>query len=383
LLVAVGLKLHPRDVIDVCGLLFAKVVIMKSKSFVLMIVSLGFGLVAAIGISQVMGRNNGGAAPEIPKRPVLVASADLEHNSRLTEENVRVEEWPVEIVPENTAESIEQIKQMVCRQALGKGMPINLSTLVHEKNVDQISIPNGCAVISIKVSAEDTIYGMLRPGDKVNMIGHIRGKPAKTFLRGLRVFSVDANMTAKGVSREEGGAGGDAVVGILANERQSEMIMQVQKEGAIKLVLRGDHVQTEEENALDEEGMRGLGLFGEEIAETPQIPTPSTPVTTDIRPLMDPPKTTKTMKVWTQEGMELVTFRDGVAVTPGPIDRHRSKSVKVSEEDEGRDDGKKSSKSPKSEESEESSSGSKSKFDDDGDSEASNEYERGLEEDQY
>jgi pilus assembly protein CpaB len=298
---------------------------MKSKSFVLMIVSLGFGLVAAIGISQVMGRNHNGQAPEIPKRSVVVAAVDLEHNSLLTEENVRLEEWPLEIIPENTVHSLEQIHEMATRQSLSKGMPLNLGSIVNKKQLNTISIKPGYTVISIKVSADDTIHGLLQPGDKVNIIGHIRGRPAKTFLRGLRVWSVNAEMTAKSTSREEGSASGDAIVGILANERQTELIMQVQKEGSIKLVLRGDHVDVDAEDALDQEGIHGLGLTAPEEESAQARPPATTQSTTPVLPRFQPqPTVTKTMKIWNKDGVETVTFRDGIVATSTPMDRHGS-----------------------------------------------------------
>ena len=42
-----------------------------------MVLSLGFGLVAAIGISQVMGGKNNAEAPVVPKRNVVVAVKNL------------------------------------------------------------------------------------------------------------------------------------------------------------------------------------------------------------------------------------------------------------------------------------------------------------------
>lgn len=335
-----------------------------------MIVSLGFGLVAAIGISQVMGSKSGGA-PEIPKRPVLVAAVDLEHNSILSEEKVRIEDWPIEIIPENTASSIEEIKEMISQQALAKGMPINLASIVHKSKSTTIVIPEGFTVYSIKVSGEDTVYGMLRPGDKVNMIGYIKGKPVKTFLRAMRVFSVNSQMKSDATSREENGTGGEAVVGILVNEKQSELIMHVQKEGNIKLVLRGDSVQAEEENAMDEEGIAALGIL-DNLDQMPAQSTQTTTQTTHTAPAPQTnfyqPKQTKTMKIWTKEGMELVTFRDGQAVTPGPIDRHRPQPPKQENEGNSRDS---------------RNSESESKLDDTEDSEGYNEFDRGLDEDKY
>ena len=80
---------------------------MKSKSFMLMILSMGFGLIAAIGISQVMGRSKGSNQPAQKMAPVLVAADHLDMNVLLTEENVKIENWPEAIIPEDAAVALE------------------------------------------------------------------------------------------------------------------------------------------------------------------------------------------------------------------------------------------------------------------------------------
>ena len=220
---------------------------MKSKSFMLMVLSMGFGLIAAIGISQVMGRSKTNAQPVIPMGPVLVAADHLEINSRLTEENVKIENWPANIIPEGAATTIEDIDSMLVNSRVGKGMPLLAGSMVHEKEAGIINIPEGFKVCAIKVSGDDTIHGLLNPGDKVDIIGFFkkRGRSgqmqttSRTFLKGLRVFSVDGNRRAG--SREDGLKSGGAIVGVLVNEKQSEDIYYVQKTGEIKLVLRGDY----------------------------------------------------------------------------------------------------------------------------------------------
>ena len=85
---------------------------MKSKSIFLMAVSLGFGLVAAIGITQVMGRSNQPAPTvEEPKLPVLVAIDDIDINAELLPEMFSEEEWPARLVPEGVATSLEEIEK--------------------------------------------------------------------------------------------------------------------------------------------------------------------------------------------------------------------------------------------------------------------------------
>jgi len=292
---------------------------MKSKSLVLMVLSLGFGLVAAIGISQVMGRNNNSEAPVIKTRAVIVAADDLEYKTLLTSENVKEEQWPIEIIPANAVTSLEQISDMATKTFVAKKMPISLSNIVHIKQLNNIHIPRGFTVIHIKVSADDTGNGLLQPGDRVNLIGHIKNRPAKTFLKGLRVFAVNAQLTAKTGSREEQGSKSDAIVGILANERQAEMIMQVQREGHLKLSFLGEDFDFEEEGGvIDEEGVRGLGLF-EVIQPEIQIEEKQPIVIQAPAPPRQEPKKVQTMKVWSANGLEVVSFRDGVVDKQQPF----------------------------------------------------------------
>jgi len=220
--------------------------LMKSKSFMLMILSMGFGLIAAIGISQVMGRTSGPVAAGPKLAPVLVANQHLDHNSLLNETNVTVENWPVEIIPETAASSLDQIKDMATRSQMSKGLPVMLPLLVHKNEMQDLHIPKGMKVFAIKVAEDDTIAGLLNPGDKVDMIGRFRVKDgsgfyAKTFLQGLRVFAVNSEMTAQSGNRTENSTRGAAIVSVLVTPRQAEAIYQVQVTGALKLILRGDY----------------------------------------------------------------------------------------------------------------------------------------------
>ena len=259
---------------------------MKSKSFMLMILSMGFGLIAAIGISQVMGRNNSPVVAAPKMGPVLVAADSLDHKTLLGEENVRIENWPIEIIPEAAATSIEQITDMAIRTRMSKGLPIMMNDLVHKNEVSRLNIPDGYKVVAIKVSEDDTIAGLLNPGDRVDVIGLFKTTSrtgekrsfSKTFLKGLRVFSVNSQMTANTGSRSESSTRGNAIVGVLVTEKQSEAIVYVQKTGTLKLVLRGDELEVdnndedllafglpdpEQEDLEDEENSRSMSVsFG-------------------------------------------------------------------------------------------------------------------------
>lgn len=241
---------------------------MKSKSMILMFVSLGFGLIAAIGISQVMGKNQGSPQPTKSMTPVLVAIEHLALNDKLTAENVRIDHWPTEIVPEDAAVDLAEIEDQAVTTAVAKGMPILKKDMIPYANITRLPIPPNFKVVAIKVSSADTINGLLRPGDHVDVIGVFKTREAgqtvsisKTFLKNVSVFSVDDSFHNEG-PREAGNSKSNSIVGVLVNERQSEHLVLVQKVAQLKLALRGNNIDDDEDTELadmDEEIKRLLG----------------------------------------------------------------------------------------------------------------------------
>ena len=98
---------------------------MKSKQLVLIAIALLCGLVSAIGIIQAMG-NKGEVAEKIPMGPVLVASADVDLKAELTEENVRLENWPLNLIPEGAATDLGEVDGMYILTRLRSGQAIIL-----------------------------------------------------------------------------------------------------------------------------------------------------------------------------------------------------------------------------------------------------------------
>lgn len=335
---------------------------MKSKSFMLMVLSMGFGLVAAIGISQVLGQKSANAEPEKEHGPVIVAAMDLDPNSRLTEENVKIENWPLDIVPDDAATSLDDIEDMVNRNRLGKGMPIQKSVIVNEKSVASLSIPSDMKVVAIKVPSDDLFGGLLSPGDKVDVIGLFAkrdkknpnriNQTSKTFLRGLQVFSINNSMKSVETREDSPTAGtNSAVVGVLATEEQAEAMYYVQRTAQIKLTLRGDEATNDDDiESLDE--IMGWNLVDEEEPENDGNIVTVAGNDTDTET-----KAPLTMTIWSGNSPDNYTFTPGLLPQSTIPDINMAPIVPVNSEDA--DD------------------------DDEADSDGSNEIDRNLEEDQY
>lgn len=325
----------------------------------LMILSMGFGLIAAIGISQVMGRSNGTSQPVTQMAPVLVAADHLDMNALLTEENVKIENWPANIVPPDAAASIEEITDMVIRTRLSKGMPIVKSTIINKNKQNILTIPAGFKVVAIKVSGDDMIAGLLQPGDKVDVIGLFKRRnnvgqqqnTTRTFLKALRVFSVNNKMTAVEVRSESGNTGG-AIVSLLVTEKQSEQIYFVQKTGEIKLVLRGDYVETDDEV----QDLAGIMDWGDPEPEAEPEPQPQGSLLSKFASSFGGQQKKTSMIIWSNGSAEQVFFQ------PGSIPQKSGMAPVVDPLDSGDEE---------------------EDVEDDVDSNGSEEIDRGLGQDQY
>ncbi|MDA7902748.1 Flp pilus assembly protein CpaB [Mariniblastus sp.] len=337
---------------------------MKSKSFMLMVLSMGFGLVAAIGISQVLGQKSANAEPEKAMGPVIVAAVDLDPNTRLTEENVKIENWPLNIIPDDAATSLENVEDMVNRNRLGKGMPINLSVIVNEKSVASLSIPSDMKVVAIKVPSDDLFGGLLSPGDKVDVIGLFTkrdkknanriNQTSKTFLRGLQVFSINNSMKSVETREDSPTAGtNSAVVGVLATEEQAEAIYYVLKTAQIKLTLRGEEATNDDDiESLDQ--IMGWDLIDEDEEDAQSNENIVTVAESDV---LNEEQIPPSMTIWSGNSPENYTFTPGLLPQSTIPDINMAPIVPVNSDDTSDDD--------------------------EADSDGSNEIDRNLEEDQY
>ena len=309
---------------------------MKSKSIVLMIVSLGFGLIAAIGISQVMGNNGPQAEPTVERGQVIIASIDLKVGDDLTEENVSIEHWPVEVIPPDACRDLEQIKHKKITTRLRQSMPIIVSDTINKSDWDQVDIPAGYKLVALKVSAEDSINGLLQPGNRVDIIGVVNVRSnhpnsngqtevvSETFLKNIEVYSVDGRLRNTGTIEANGG---NVIVGVLVTEQQSELIVLVQKVAKLRLVLRG-----ESEESTDSEQFTDYSEFYNSVfGNSEQDGDESGDESDDA----DPEAETDTFstRVWGSGGYSEVKFIGSKRVTPA-----KSSSSFVSDDNDDSDD---------------------------------------------
>lgn len=238
---------------------------MRPKSLMLLILALGCGLVAAVGINQVMA-NRGGqrSGPSGETTPIFVALTDIGLGDPLTPEMLKLEEWPKGKAPPGALARLEDIEGRRTRSRFFPGEPI-IEAKLFAKGDDGAGatdlIPKGMRVVAVRVDSVSG-SGLILPGDRVDVLVHFKashgqtGRTAtKTFLQNVRVFAVndvydradngETAITAKTIS-------------LLVSPQQAELVTLANEMGKLRLVMRSPN---------DEEHEETLGVTPDELFE--------------------------------------------------------------------------------------------------------------------
>lgn len=241
---------------------------MRGKSMMLIMVAVGCGLVASVGISQVMDQSSKGAGRE-DTVPILVALADIDINDELTTTNVGLEQWPKNRVPAGAFQDIEKVKSQFAKSRMAKGEVILPLRISDSKNRGiSTSIPPGFRALTIRADEEVRDSALLNPGDKVDVLfrpnsNNWKGThAAKSLLKNVRVGAL--NEVIERTDGSEDKATAKTVTLYIKNEQVS-LVESARALGELKLVLRainepgepdqmGDVTMTELENRGEQQG---------------------------------------------------------------------------------------------------------------------------------
>lgn len=233
---------------------------MRPKSIILLMLALGCGLVASIGINQVLAnRSKAPAAPVGETEPIFVASADIGMGDELTPENIKLEAWPKDKVPAGAMTKLEEIENRRTRTRLYAGEPVLEAKLFSAGASAQggsVLIPKGMRVVSVKVDNVSSSSGMILPGDRVDVLVHMvanegRGIPetaTRTFLQDVKVFAVNDLYTRDPRDKDETSISAKTI-SLLVTPQQAELITLASEVGSIRLTMR----------SLDDEGAAEAG----------------------------------------------------------------------------------------------------------------------------
>jgi pilus assembly protein CpaB len=213
---------------------------MRMKSLILIFIALGCGLVASIGISQVM--NQGGGAGNLEMEQVLVALADIDIGAKLDAQNVKLEDWPKAKIPEGAVRRLEDVKDKFANARFFKGEPLHVNKISDTLSNIANKVPPGYRAMPVKVD-EDTVMKGISPGDRVDVMVFLKRNGqditetgAFTILKNVRVFAVASN--TERASDAKGETANFKTISLLVKPDHSRELAVAAQMGKIMLTLR-------------------------------------------------------------------------------------------------------------------------------------------------
>jgi pilus assembly protein CpaB len=255
---------------------------MRAKSMAMLMLALGCGLVASIGITQVMAKRNAEPAPTGETQPIFIAVKDIPQGEHLTAEVLKLENWPKDKVPLGAISKIEDLDACRTRTKLYAGEPILDKKLFGKGSgaqSDTILIPKGYRGVPVKVDSVSGGPGLIMPGDRVDVLVHLvrntnLGIPettTRTVLQNIKVFAVndvvDVEKDKDSNSKDKPKAV-QQTISLLVTPAQGAMLTLASEMGKIRLIMRSSEDDTiANDGKADPGDLLGTSQKGEKVKE--------------------------------------------------------------------------------------------------------------------
>jgi pilus assembly protein CpaB len=247
---------------------------MKKKKLliVLLLAMVTGGLAGYLALSQLQqqGIASPAAEPRSSRVRLAVAARDLPVGSLLRTEDIRLLDWPGEVLPMGYAASAADL--------VGRGLITPVTTnepILSSKLADReaggglaILIPEGMRAVSVRVDEVVQVAGFVTAGTRVDVmvtLGQAGGAPTTT-----RVILQNMQVLAAGQTIERDAEGRPmtvSVITLLVTPEQAERLALAAQEGRIQLALR---------NMLDAQEVRTTGARLNALIDSPRPPTTGT-----------------------------------------------------------------------------------------------------------
>jgi pilus assembly protein CpaB len=218
---------------------------MRPKSLILLVLALGCGLVASIGISQVLDSNSKNNVA-IETVPIYVALHNINLGDPVDDGMVSLQEWPKDKVPVGAVTTWEEIEGRRPKTTIFQGEPLNDGKFLSKGEThDPIAgIPPGMRLKTLSVDARKSAAGLLSPGDRVDIQLFVQrneqngiGHPfTKIILQNIRVFAVDQAVQRTSEGTEERSVA--KTVSLVVTPQQASRMTTAENMGELSLIPR-------------------------------------------------------------------------------------------------------------------------------------------------
>jgi pilus assembly protein CpaB len=245
---------------------------MRPKSLILLSLALGCGLVAALGINQMMAKQ-GPSTPGGETVEIYVAMKDVNTNDQLLPEILKLEPWPKDKVPPDAVTKLDDLEGRRARTKLFAGEPVREAKLLEKGDAGigaADTVPTGFRVVSVRVDAVKSSGNLIKPGDRVDVIVHISNQGGrggsepitKTFLQDVRVFAVNDVLDRDPSSGNSKVAA--QTISLLVKPDQVEMVTLAEEMGKVRLSMRSPN----DDEKTDTDGAVMTELLGDHTSES-------------------------------------------------------------------------------------------------------------------
>lgn len=222
---------------------------MRPKSFILLILALGCGLIAAVGINQVLANRGKNVVIQTGEmESIFVVMTNVEPGARVTPEVLKLEPWPKDRVPVGAIVDLDQIEGRRTRTRLFAGEPVLEAKLFGTNasgNPVTVKIPKGYRVESVKVDAVAGGSNLIVPGDRVDVMVYLKKNTGtgidftgtRTILQNVAVFAINDRHELEPGEAEEGSIQAKTV-SLLLLPGDAELLQLASELGKIRLALR-------------------------------------------------------------------------------------------------------------------------------------------------
>lgn len=251
---------------------------MGGRNFIFLLIAIGVGAVAVLlansyfsGMEQRQER----IAQEQKLARIVVATQPLEFGAALTAQNLRLQNFPENSVPQGAFRSVEDATKggRVALRPIVPGEPVLADKVSGSggRAVLAANLPEGMRAASISVSAVTGVSGFVRPGDIVDVILTRRipgGTDAQdmmndVILEKIKVLAVDQVASEQAT---DPAVGKTAVLEV--DLLGAQKLALAERIGQLSLALR--NVESQDPEALTTVTARDLGTMGAYSAARPR-----------------------------------------------------------------------------------------------------------------
>lgn len=251
---------------------------MKMNVLVLWGVALGSGLVAMLGVNQLLSRSK--VDPNADSASIYVAAEEIPPGIFLEEKHLKKVKWPKANIPEGAIADIKAVEQRVLVAKAFPGDPI-LKAKLGEKGISgaSVTIPKGYRIFTVPVNLTQAHSGMIQPKDRVDVLVTYSIdtatrplKKCKTVLEYVEVFATDKEREVPQSGSTDDAKSTTKNITLLVTPEQGQLLAMSQTKGELHLALR--HVDDKEKLQITDVDETAFDAVKTNISEREPDPIP-------------------------------------------------------------------------------------------------------------